>query len=100
MRVKISELILWQWKTSVFKPVNDGEPWGYNPHDEEIVRDLMRIIRKKGMHGLPPIVIRKCAPFAGTFNIKRGQTWFVHDGFHRVYALERLGYKTVIAVTP
>ncbi len=76
------------------------EDW-YNGGDEKSVRQLMEILRKKGLRGLKPIRITQSLddfPLSakGVQEFKAGK-WMVWDGFHRIYAARRMGYKTIRA---
>ncbi len=99
MRVKISDLVLWQWRPSLMNTSNMIEH--YDGEDEKTVRWFMRAYR----HGnVPPISIKKWDKEVDDFPLSpkalkmlESGKWMVWDGFHRIYAARRLGYKTIKA---
>src|SRR6266566_452160 len=99
MRVRIRDLLLWQWKPSM---VLDSKWWSsengmlYSWEDEVLVREYMGCLKN-----VPPIRINHdYNDFAWSEKaqrqIEKGK-WMVQDGFHRIYAARRLGYKTIRA---
>jgi hypothetical protein len=104
MKIKISDLLLWQWRPSMVKDSGwwrydrgDGDGMLYSWKDELLIRKYM-----KGFEDLPPIRIDRdytCFQWSekAKKQIAKGK-WMVQDGFHRIYAARRLGRKEIEAV--
>jgi hypothetical protein len=103
MKVKISDLLLWQWDTTM-TIYNDGVE--FTKDDERIVQEL---VAKWKVHGyfkcrcIPPIAINRsisdlndCLTPKAIAQFKSGK-WMVWNGFHRIHAAIRLGKKTIRA---
>lgn len=94
--VRISDLILWQWRPSII-----GTRYWYDWQDAKTVASMKRTLQKKGLRGLPPIRVSHSNPIGEgpeyVMKVPKGKTIYIHDGFHRVYAARALGYKTIRA---
>jgi hypothetical protein len=107
-RVKISDLILWQWRPSLNG--RDFNVARYDWNDERQVRAIMAKWREHGSscRCIPPIRIMSSdvendelgsPDFLSKKAFKQytAGKFMVWDGFHRIYAARRLGYKTIRA---
>lgn len=98
MRVRIRDLILWQWRPSLLK--KDYQYCVYEWKDEIIIRDLIESIKQDGL--LTPISVSRSEEYRDWLSAKGVKQWesgklFVDNGFHRIYAFRRLGRKTIEA---
>jgi len=103
MRVKISDLLLWQWKPTMTKYFESS--LYFTIEDDEKIRSIMSVWKYHGYlrcRCIPPIKINHSnvedflLSDKAMKQFKTGK-WMVWDGFHRIYAARRLGYKTIKA---
>jgi hypothetical protein len=106
MRVKIKNLLLWQWNSDMVKREYWSAEVTFTAEAEEIILELME---KWNRHGylrcrcIPPISVNRslsdleeCLTPEAIAQFRSGKM-MVWNGFHRIHAAIRLGKKTIKA---